>query len=162
MTTPKRAWSIWILANAATIALIPLYANWLLRVVRADHMTWSTDADSPGLPIGRIAIFVILMLPIINVALWVVLRRYPGAVEALPRLRADGRHMLVEIVTIGLGALLGFVLVDSAMAFDWEFFLPALVWLYVVLNVRGIMHARVDSPKGRALKQRERLGGVET
>lgn len=146
MTTPKKAWPLWLVANVSLLLLIPAYEYWLTRVVREEYqsgMRVSTAADSVGLPVDSLWHLLWILLPL-NLLLWLTLRSYPGRVPLLPRVQLSSwRTAAIEACALLLGGGVLLLIVNSMLHQDWEFALLGLPWLYLVLSIRAVLLARV-------------------
>jgi hypothetical protein len=69
--TPKHRATLWVFANAAWIAVSPAAALYFARQQR--NGAYPVDADSIGLPIMGIAVWVIVLLLPLNFVWWFLL-----------------------------------------------------------------------------------------
>jgi hypothetical protein len=65
--TPRRLWVLFIQANVTWLAFAAVEIHWLFYTARRGDYPWW--ADSIGIPVGGIAIFTIVGLPVMNLGL---------------------------------------------------------------------------------------------
>ena len=105
------------------------------------------DADSIGLPIMGIAVWVIVLLLPLNFAWWFLLRKYPGRVS----LRASGKGLGTGKRLIGVVGLI-FAISCSAAAVlalreDAREVTPVFfAWSYITLAMRAAYLASICEP----------------
>src|SRR6266576_2083563 len=95
LASPKHRASLWVLANICWIAVIPAAALYFDRQLRRG--AYPVDADSIGLPIIGIAMWVVALLLPLNLVWWFLLRRYPGRVP----LRSSGERLATRPRVVG-------------------------------------------------------------
>ena len=136
ISTPKHRGTLWVLANISLLAIVPAAALYFDRMQRAG--AYPVEADSIGLPIMGIAMWVFILLVPLNVGWWFLLRRYPGKSS----LFASGRGLnigprIVEVAGVLLAALFGvgalWALADGAL----EVTPVLLLWCYVAIAMRA-------------------------
>ena len=134
--SPKHRTSLWLLANSAWIAAVPAAASYFHRQLLVG--AYPVDADSIGLPIIGIAVWVTFGLLPLNLAWWFLLRRYPGRVPL--RTSDEGLATGSKIISVlGLICALSFAAAGVwAVADDALEIAPILVaWSYVALAMRA-------------------------
>jgi hypothetical protein len=145
LTTPKHRATLWVLANITWVAVAPAAALYYEPQQRGG--AYPVDADSIGLPIVGIAIWVIVLLLPLNFACWFLLRRYPGRVS----LDASGKGLgtgkqLVGVIgvifAISCGAAAIWALTEDAGEVTPVF----LAWSYIVLAIRATYLAATREP----------------
>lgn len=136
LTTPRHRATLWILANAAWIAVSPASALYFERQLRKG--VYPVDADSIGFPIMGIAAWVVVLLLPVNFACWFLLRRYPGRVS----LRTSGTGLRTGRQIVGVIGLL--FAIASAAAAIWALREDAgeispvfFIWSYITLGMRA-------------------------
>lgn len=143
LKTSRTAWPLWLVANLSYLLLIPLYGFWISRVTRGNP-SGSTAADSIGLPVGGLTTKVLMGLPLLNLLLWIVLRRYPGSVQIFQRVRlGNTRIAAAEAVFLISIAGMCLLVLDSVLNADWEFVGIGIVWLYILLCSRAVVLTRM-------------------
>ena len=134
--TPKHRATLWVFANVAWIAVSPAAALYFDRQQR--NGAYPVDADSIGLPIMGIAVWVIVLLLPLNFVWWFLLRRYPGRVS----LRTSGKGLgsgkrLIGVVglifAISCSAAAVWALREDAGEVSPVFF----TWAYITLAMRA-------------------------
>ena len=136
ITTPKHRVVLWVAANLSLVALVPAAVMYFSRELKAG--AYPVDADSIGIPImGTLMSVLGLLLPV-NIACWLLLRRYPGKV-ALKISAKDLRVGPRVVAGLGLafGALCAVTGVWSAVERAPEFAAVYLLWCYVTLAIRA-------------------------
>src|SRR2546423_11697952 len=128
-TTPKHRASLWIFANASWIAVVPAAVLYFSR--QQSRGAYPVDADSIGLPIVGIAMWVIVLLLPLNLTWWLLLRRYPGRVPLRGErkgLRIGPRFVgvLGLVFAVSCAAVAVWALRDDALEITPAF----LVWSY--------------------------------
>lgn len=146
MTTPNRAWPLWVTANLSLIALLPAYALWLSRIAHEGSRSGvrlPTDADSIGIPLYGLAIHYLWALPLLNILIIWILHRYPGRVALFQPIRLSGAIRTVKEGIFGV-AMIGMVVLvlDSFIEADWELGVILLPWLYLILAMRAVVLAK--------------------
>jgi hypothetical protein len=136
LTTPKHRASLWIVTNAAWVAVVPAAALYFDRQLRRG--AYPVDADSIGIPIVGIAMWVTVLLLPLNVVWWLLLRRYPGRVPL--RTSSEGLRIGPRFISaLGLvfamscaGAAV-WALADDASEITPVFF----AWSYITFAIRA-------------------------
>lgn len=143
--TPKHRATLWILANAAWIAASPAAALYFDRQLRKG--AYPVDADSIGLPIMGIAVWVIVLLLPLNFAWWFLLRRYPGRVS----LGTSGKGLGTGKRLFGVVGLI--FAISCAAAAIWaptedarEVTPVFFAWSYITLAIRAAYLAATREP----------------
>jgi hypothetical protein len=143
--TPRHRATLWILANTAWIALSPAVALYFDRQQRKG--AYPVDADSIGLPIMGIAVWVIVLLLPLNLGWWFLLRRYPGRVS----LGTSGKGLGTAKRLIGVLGLI--VAISCAAAAIWALTEDAgevtpvfFTWSYITLAIRAAYLAAIREP----------------
>jgi hypothetical protein len=128
--------TLWVFANVAWIAVSPAAALYFDRQQR--NGAYPVDADSIGLPIMGIAVWVIVLLLPLNFVWWFLLRRYPGRVS----LRISGKGLgtwkrfigvLGLIFAVSCSAAAVWALREGAGEVSPVFF----TWSYITLAMRA-------------------------
>jgi hypothetical protein len=145
LTTPRHRATLWVLANAAWIAVSPAAALYFGRQQR--NGTYPINADSIGLPIMGIAVWVIILLLPLNFAWWFLLRSYPGRVS----LRTSGKGLGTGKRLIGVVGLI--FAVSCSAAAVWALREDAgevspvfFTWSYITLAMRAAYLAAIREP----------------
>jgi len=146
LTTPKHRATLWVLANVAWIAVAPAAALYYDRQLR--HGAYPVNADSIGLPIVGIAMWVVVLLLPLNFVWWFLTRRYPGRVS----LRTSGKGLRSGQRLIGVVGLIFAVscvaAAVSALAEDAGEVTPVFfLWSYITLAMRAAFFAALCEPK---------------
>lgn len=136
LNTPKHRATLWILADVAWIAISPAAALYFGRQQR--NGAYPLDADSIGLPIVGIALWVLVLSLPLNFFWWFLLRDYPGKVSLL----TSGKEIKTGPVALGM---LGLAFAISCFAASvWAIVGNAvevvpvfLMWSYVTLAMRA-------------------------
>jgi hypothetical protein len=136
LTTPRHRATLWLLANAAWIAVAPAAALYFFR--QQARGAYPVDADSIGLPIVGIGIWVVTLILPLNVLWFFLLKKYPGPVP----LRTSAKRMTTRKQIIGVLGVIGAascaVAATFAMAEDtWEMVPVLFAWCYVTLAMRA-------------------------
>ena len=136
LVTPKHRASLWILANIAWIAIAPSAALYFYRQLQRG--AYPMEADSIGLPIMGIAMWVIVLLVPLNFTWWCLLRRYPGSVPLSSSNNDTAAHAKV-IGAIGaiLASVWGVAGVLAVVENAWEITPVFFVWAYITLAMRA-------------------------
>jgi hypothetical protein len=140
--TPKHRATLWAFANVAWIAVSPASALYFDRQQR--NGAYPLDADSIGLPIMGIAVWVIILLLPLNFAWWSLLRKYPGRVS----LRTSGKGLGTGKRLIGVVGLI-FAISCSAAAVlalredAGEATSVFFAWSYITLAMRAAYCATI-------------------
>lgn len=137
LTTPKHRASLWVLANVSWIAVVPAAALYFNRQLLRG--AYPLEADSIGLPIVGIAMWVITLIFPLNLVWWFLLRRYPGRVS----LRTSSEGLATGPHLIGVLGLICAVSCATAavwaVAADdvWEVTPVFFAWSYITLAMRA-------------------------
>ncbi len=154
MKTPQRAIVLWIASNIGLLAAAPLYAVWLTRILREETATagavYSPAGDTPTVAVAGVTALVLCALPVLNLALYWILRQYPGKVNVAQAPDFHGRRLVLEMVYGIIVAALVFAFVDSLRFGDWEFAALSCYWIALVLNFRAISLAKAGSHSSTA------------
>ena len=143
--TPKHRATLWVLANVAWVAVAPAAALYYSRQLR--HGAYPVDADSIGLPIVGIAMWVVILLLPLNFVWWFLLRRDPGSVS----LRTSGKDLgtgkrfigvVGLIFAISCSAAAVWALTENAAKVTPVFF----TWSYITLAMRAAYLAPICEP----------------
>jgi hypothetical protein len=136
LTTPKHRGVLWAAANIALDALVPAAVLYFGRELNAG--AYPVDADSIGIPIKGIAMWVLILLVPLNLALWLLLRGYAGktALTASTQGLPFGSR-LIAASCLTLGVLFVAVAVLSFGERAPEFTAVFLLWCYVALALRA-------------------------
>jgi hypothetical protein len=150
IASPKHRLSLWLLANLAWVALVPAAALYFHRQLL--NGAYPPEADSIGLPIMGIAMWVIALLLPLNLLWWFLLRRYPGRVP----LWSSGSRKGVGCQVIGVvGVICGITFVVAALIATredaWEVAPIFAVWSYLSLAMRAVfLTSRQSSSQSKA------------
>jgi hypothetical protein len=134
--SPKHRASLWILANASWIAVVPAAALYFNRQLLRG--AYPVDADSIGLPIVGIAMWVIALLVPLNLVWWFLLRRYPGRVplrtlgQGLP-----ARSQIIGVLGLICAASCAVAAIVAVADNAWEITPVLLAWSYITLAMRA-------------------------
>src|SRR5689334_773868 len=100
LTTPKHRAVLWFLANISWIAVVPAAVLYFSR--QQAQGAYPVDADSIGIPIAGLAMWVVTLVVPLNLVWFFLLRHYPGRVP----LSASGNGMPVAKQLLGsVGAI---------------------------------------------------------
>ena len=164
MTTPKRPWPLWLIANLSMLLTIPVYEFWLTRVLRDQHehqQSVSTAADSAGLPVDSLRSQVVWLLLTLNVLLWLALRSYPGRVPLWRGFRpSNWKTALIDGCAFLLLCVIALVVANSAMHGDWELGILGLPWLFLVFCLRAVFLERAMPSQARSVGWRNEVRGA--
>jgi hypothetical protein len=143
--TPKNRATLWVFANVGWIAVAPAAALYFERQQR--NGAYPVDADSIGLPIMGIAVWVLALLVPLNFTWWFLLRRYPGRVS----LRTSGKGLRTGKRLIALAGLIFAIWCSAAAVLalreDAGEVSPVLfTWSYVALAMRAAYLASICEP----------------
>jgi hypothetical protein len=141
---------LWVVSNLSLIAAVPLYASWLRRALSQPALppAASDGGDVPTVAIFGIALIIACTIPLVNVGLYFLLRKYPGSTRLLPPLAP--RTAIEIFYLLGLG-ILAFGVMDTLWAGDWEISLVLGVWFILLIYFRAVSHGK------RAVVQRQHL-----
>ncbi len=136
ITTSKHRATLWVLANVSWIAVSPAAALYFDRQQR--NGAYPVEADSIGLPIMGIAVWVIVLLLPLNLVWWFLLRQYPGRVllRTSGKGSRSGQHLigvLGLIFAVSCAAAVVWALADDAAEITPVFF----TWSYIALAMRA-------------------------
>ena len=136
LATPKHRASLWVFANLAWIATAPASALYFYRQLQRG--AYPMEADSIGLPIVGIAMWVIVLLVPLNFTWWWLLRRYPGSVPLSQSSKETAAHAKV-IGAVGVTCATVWVVAGVLAAVDneWEITPVLFVWSYITLAMRA-------------------------
>ena len=81
LKTPKNRSSVAVLATFLYLSA-PI-VEWFYYRTELGRGSYTVNADSIGLPIGRFTVVCLIGLPLLAALLWLVLRSYPGSVSLL-------------------------------------------------------------------------------
>ena len=137
LTSPKHRASLWLLANISWIAAVPAAVLYFSR--QQARGRYPVDADSIGLPIAGIAMWVVILILPLNLVWFFLLRQYPGPVP----LRASGKGLSLRTQILGVLGVIGAALCATAGALamaemSWEFAPLLLAWSYITLSMRAV------------------------
>ena len=150
--TPRKPWVLWVVSNLSLIAAVPLYALWLRRVLAQPALPPAArdGGDVPTVAIFGVALIIACAIPLVNIGLYFLLRRYPGSTPLLPPLEP---RMVVELIyLLGVG-LLALGVINTLWAGDLEITLVLGVWFVLLVHFRAVSHGK------RAIEQRRRSDG---
>ena len=136
LTSPKHRAVLWLLANVSWIAAVPAAVLYFSR--QQAQGAYPVDADSIGIPIAGVAMWVVILILPLNLMWFFLLRHYPGRVS----LRASGKGMSVGKQIFGaLGVIVAALCATGAALalaeMNWEFAPVLFIWSYVALSMRA-------------------------
>ena len=136
LATPKHRASLWVLANVAWIAVAPAAALYFDRQLQ--HGAYPVEADSIGLPIVGIAMWVLVLLAPLNFTWWWLLRRYPGSVPlSLSNQESAAHAKVIGVVGVICAIVWGVAGLLAAVENAWEITPVLFVWSYITLAMRA-------------------------
>ena len=136
LASPKHRAVLWLLANISWFGVVPAAVLYFSR--QQAQGAYPVDADSIGIPIAGIAMWVVALILPLNLVWFFLLKHYPGRVS----LRASGKGMSVGKQLLGLsGAILAALCATGAALalaeMSWEFAPVLFGWSYVALSMRA-------------------------
>ena len=136
LVTPKHRASLWLLANVSWIAVAPAAAFYFFR--QLERGAYPMEADSIGLPIAGIAMWVLILLVPLNFTWWWLLRRYPGSVALSSSNKQTSAHAkVIGVVGVICATVWGMAGVLAAVDNAWEITPVFFVWSYITLAMRA-------------------------
>ena len=136
LTSPKHRAVLWFLANISWIAVVPAAVLYFSR--QQAQGAYPVDADSIGLPIAGIAMWVVILILPLNLVWFFLLRQYPGRVPLRASVKgmSAGKQLLgaLGVIVAALCATAGAL---ALVEMSWEFAPVLFAWCYITLSMRA-------------------------
>jgi hypothetical protein len=139
LATPAKRATLWFASNLLWLSSVPAVWLYLERELRAG--SYSTEADSIGIPLFGVAAWSVALLPFLNIAWWWLSRDYPGVVSIFTRRQSSNSVRAISISLVGFAALLGLFAVWELVAGAPEVALIVLSWVYLALAYRAVHYS---------------------